>query len=224
MEISDLIKIISPLALVGLVWTIASFFLKRKYEKSDKRKEQKIKILTDYLLKLNELRGVLHQAQDEISKGNQVLRKTLQTYRNQFDGIFNEETENNKDLMSKRFLEMEEEKRLDFLKESKIYFQDQKGINTNIKNNLSGIAIEIEAKGLDLKKDALINIHATTEIFKGQVNLIDLLYQFTDKSVIIDEDTSDVMKTYLNFLRLITKECYDLEFNVIVELRKVSIN
>lgn len=223
MEFSEIFKFLPVAALIGLVWGITAFFLKRKYEKSDKQRAQKIQILTDYLLKLNELRAVLHKVQNEISKGNQTLRKTLHQYWNQYDGIFNDETQNNKQLKELRFWELADAEKIKFFEESDIYFIENKKILENIKMNLTSLSSEIEKKGLDVKKDALINIHANKEIFQGQVNLLKWLNKFTDNSVIIGEDIYEDIKTYLPILKAITEECYKLEYAVMVELRKVSI-
>ena len=176
-----------------------------------------------YLLKLNELRGATQETQMEIWKRTEFLSARMKQYRSKYEPIFNTGIEENSELAFKNFKAMSELEREQFLKRSVDLFEGENEIEQTYKSKIKNLSTQIEAIGLQLKKEALINLHSNKLFFEKQRNLFKKLDSFTikRKSIEASEEYSTGLIGTLESAQEILIECHDFEFLILVELKKL---
>ncbi len=215
----NLIEILSPVALIALVWGITQFFLKRRYDKADRNRIEKKETLTNYLLKLNDISGVIFKIQNESSKRIALQGRKLSTYRSRFNTIY--ENEGNPDLQKLNFINFDKSTKENFLKKTVELFKDQETINIVSLELIENLHNELENYGILLRKESLITLYGNKKIFDNQYQLIKLLDNFTTRKKVLHkyEELQDDILVNLKLTHDILVECYNLEFQIISELK-----
>ena len=118
---------------------------------------------------------------------------------------------------------MTDSERENFLKKSAALFEGEKNIEETYKDKIKLSCDRIEKAGLELKKEALINLHSLKQLFDRQFHLIEKLDNLIvkRKSVEVGEDYGKGLVDILKLTQELLVECYNFEHLILVELKKL---
>ncbi|WP_111710112.1 hypothetical protein [Lutibacter citreus] len=161
MNIPELLKYISPLAIFGIIWSIVQFYQKRNTEKKELRRKEKIAVFNNLHSILNSLKNVFLEHQYFINRSYRILDKKVKNFdlninkhSNKIENIdkqieiLTDNQEKNKDEISHLKSEQTEEFKL-----YKSKYLESKGIIDNELHLLEKELLRISDLNKDLKKD-----------------------------------------------------------------------
>jgi DNA repair exonuclease SbcCD ATPase subunit len=180
----EFLKYISPLALVGFVWGIYQYFDKKKIEKTESRRGERIKHFDKLQTKLNELKYLLIEPLTEINKLIRILNTKLLSYESEVNREIeileqiNKKLKNTKEAsIEKETLVKEQNQIIDSLNERRIesnkFLEDE---NETVRNNLKPLSNKIETKTAELNEIPILGMsNITSEILKLTLKLKEIV-------------------------------------------------
>jgi hypothetical protein len=205
----DFLKYFSPLAIFGIIWGIYQYFDKKKVEKTESRRNERIKYFDKLQSKLNELRYLLLDPYTEITKSTRILNTKLLSYESDLNIKIENLEEINKKLeileapsVDKEILLKEQNKIINYFNikhlESTKFLKNE---IESVQNNLKPLSNKIEAKTAELNEIPIIGMsNITSEILtltlklKEIVNIIKTNDTHTNKGVLSEEFTDSILQ------------------------------
>ena len=215
---TDLLKILSPIAIVAFIWSVLQFFIKRKYEKKDKKKEFAIRILTDFLTEINDIRVLSTEIFNSFERRTEKLKGVLSQYRN--DKVVNQfadkEVKSQELILTFKNLSLSEQKQ--YLEKSKEFFETGNETDAKLITFLKEKNKELENKALSLNKIPLLNLVGSKELINKRKNIIDII----NDVLLLDylEDSKDVSR-YFHQRMQILQLSFEIEYLVLIEIKKL---
>ena len=218
---TDLLKILSPIAVVAFIWSVIQFFIKRKYEKKDKKKEFAIKILTDFLTEINDIRILSTEIFNHFERRTKKLNGVLLKYRNHkvVNQFADKEIDSHELILTFKNLSISEQK--EYLEKSKEFFETGNETDAELVTFLKEKNKELENKALSLNRIPLLNLVGSKELITKRKNIIDIM----DDVLLLDylEDSKDVSQ-YFHQRMQILQLSFELEYLVLAEIKKTVAN
>jgi chromosome segregation ATPase len=222
----DFLEYFSPLAILIFIWGIYQYFDKKKIEKTESRRAERIKYFDKLQSKLNELRYVLIEPHSEITKSTRILNTKLIGYESDTNTKIETLEEINKKIenlkissLEKKELIKEQNQIIDYL--SKKHIESTKFLEKEIQsvqNNLKPLSNRIETKTTELNEIPILGMSNITSgiltltlKLKEIVNIIKTNETHTSKGVLSEEFTDSILKA--------TEIIYRIEAIINIEIK-----
>lgn len=213
---TEILKILSPVAILIFFWSIIQFFTKRRYEKNDKKREFKLKILTDFLTEINDIRVLSTEIYNQINKRTKKLNGVLSEYRNDVNQFIDKDV--NSDELKLTFKNLSYEEKKEFIEKSIGYFKTENQTDADLINFLKKKTDELEGKALSLYKIPLLNLIASQELMEKRDKIIDAI----NNVVILDyaEESTDIGQFFHHRMQILLLS-FEIEYFVLAEIKKI---
>ncbi|WP_055448275.1 hypothetical protein [Lacinutrix mariniflava] len=205
----DFLKYFSPLAILVFIWGIYQYFDKKKIEKTESRRTERIKYFDKLQSKLNELRYVLIEPHSEITKSTRILNTKLIGYELETNTKIkaleeiSKKLENLKDSsVEKKALIKKQNEIVNYL--SKKHIESTKFLDDEIqslRNNIKPLSSKIETKTAELNEIPILGMSSiTSEILtltlklKEIVNIIKTNDTHTSEGALSEEFTDSILQ------------------------------
>ena len=222
----ELLKYFSPIAIIGLIWGIFQYFDKKKIEKREKRRNEKLEYYLLLKSKLNELRHILIEPHTLIKKYTRLLNSNLSVYESRTNDDIEKLEVINKQIDNYDFQNRSKEELLiDQNMLIKILNERRKDSGRflkkeveNLKTQFPAVAQKLEQKIKELNE---IPILGQQEINESIINLTmlinDLINIITTNETHSDE--GELSNEFTDLLIDSVDEIYDIEKLIEVDLK-----
>ncbi len=220
MDIPELVKYLSPVAILGLIWSISQYFIKRKHEKVDRERNEKKEYLTDLLMKINNLRNSLVQIDVLMATKTQELASKMNVFKEQYHEIINEE--NGKLIPS--FKELPIKQQEEIIESSSRFLDNNEYFDEENKVKIKRLTTQLHEKNLEIKSDIRIVLYADSNINSKFLELTTRIKKYTINQLgIIDskKDRFHFFKMSFNKSSDLIHDCFELEKEIILALKKL---
>ena len=215
---SDILKVLSPVAILAIIWSIIQFYEKRKHEKNDKKKELKLKILTEFLTEINDLRVLSTDIFNHFNKRIRKINGLSKDYRN--DKIVNQFLDRGTDSEEFKsiFQNLTFNEQKEFIGKSVYYFRTANQTEAEFLSFLENRNKVLEAKALSLNKIPLLNLIPSKELIEKREKIIDILNNIV--SLDYAEKSSDISQYFYHRMQIL-KLSFEVEYLVLSEIKKL---
>ena len=231
MELEKLIeKTISYLpfiALFAFIWSVTQFFLKRRFEKKDRKETEKIKVLKQFLTQINDIRVIATNLFNKFHWRTNKLKNTISEYRNNplvkpfLDTYYPEE--NFKDyekVIKQNFKKLSTEEREEFITTSIDFFEFKKAKDLDLFELTRDTTLQLEEKALELNKIPLLELFVSKKIIKKRDELIEKIENIILDDISKESNEFELDRALRNSNEILVLS-YDIEYLLIAELEKL---
>lgn len=195
----EFLKYISPVAVLTSIWGIFQFYEKRKYERNEKRRNEKLEVIKNFHTILNNIKINLLDYELEIEIKLNLLK----------DKIFE------LDKIGKKFEEVTDFKELDKLSsKSKASSKSASELTKQSETELNRLSKSLKNNLFELNNVSLLNIVIESKLKEEISNLSDQI-----KSIIIQIETNKREAPFNDKVRETLKNIYLIEKSIVSELK-----
>ena len=220
MDIPELVKYLSPVAILGLIWSVSHYFLKRKHEKADIERKEKKEYLTDLLMKISDLRNSLVKIDVLMATKTEQLVSKMKDFKEEYKELIDEK---NGRLIS-NFKELPLKQQEEIIENSSKILDNSEYFDEENRNKIKELTNQLHEKNLEIKSDSRIVLHADSKINSKFLELTTKIKSYTINQLgIIDsqKDKFHFFKMSINKSSDLVHECFELEKDMIFALKKL---
>ena len=195
----EFLKYISPIAILTSIWGIFQFYEKRKYERNEKRRTEKIGVLKDFHSVLNNLKINLIDFQLETEIIFSLIKDSALGFHK----------------LQKDFSEVENNERFEMLKtESKNLSNSSSDLKEKSEIEFKRLSEFLKNSLLELNSVSLLNIVVDKKLNEGISNLTNEI-----KNIIVQLKTNKQKVPFNESIKGIIKKIYWIEKLMVNELK-----
>ena len=222
----EILKYLSPVALLVLIWSIIQYYDKKKSDKSELRRKEKIESCKNLQLQIGVIRYSLFVPHTEISKSAKVLANKLSYFENEtkkdilkLDELNLKIHENSLSVSDKKTVEKEQDNIIESCKirmeESRKFLSNE---SSSLKENLSKLPETINTNLEELNRIPIIGMNK----IKSQILTLTLNLKKTNNAILTEDayvNNGGLEEKFTNDILSSIELINEIESNIYIELK-----